>query len=43
MTEESLTDWKSVSSQKDLQIKELKAKISELVKKNLLMVKEDYQ
>ncbi len=40
MSDDSLTDWKNVSSQKDEEIKELKAKISELVKKNLQIVKE---
>ena len=39
MTEESLTDWKSVCSEKDEEIKDLKGKISDLVKKNLQLVR----
>ena len=36
----ALTDWKALNQEKDEEIKELKLKISELVKKNLLLVKE---
>ncbi|NHI92492.1 MAG: hypothetical protein EAX96_08305 [Candidatus Lokiarchaeota archaeon] len=36
----TLTDWKAINQQKDEEIKELKEKISDLVKKNLMMVKE---
>ena len=39
MTEESLTDWKSVSSEKDEEISDLKKKISEMAKKNLELLR----
>ena len=36
----ALTDWKALNQKKDEEIKELKLKISELVKKNLALVKD---
>jgi len=39
MTEESLTDWKLLSSQKEEEIHDLRSKLSEMAKKNLELIR----